>query len=331
MGTEGHEASKYVLRRRLQQTEIETETDESGFDIAYMKLEQLCRKASAMERQLEPARKLNELIQETKIYWVTDEKARHVRNDVAPVSYRIALSILDGGDAGKNLTTIAQEAGLGTPHVLYYLRKATDAVLFYSQESETRTWRLTPEGAGWVRNVVLPDLQGKHGNTLFRTLKWVDQRLFDGSLLEWMLGQKSAKVNAQDTFEYSISLLLSSMGFSVLPVGMFSDHFDMIAHSSNLPTVLLCECTTGTVRKKASTLGSAVDDFIKALPDIDVLGVVFTTERVKSTDRKDMSTDRISIVDRDQIESLLKLAETAGKPEFLIDVIQVRALESQST
>jgi hypothetical protein len=105
---------------------------------------------------------------------------------------------------------------------------------------------------------------------------------------------------------------------------MYNDHFDMIAYSSTLPTVFLCDCTTGGVRKKSSTLGNVVDELKNVLQDIEVLGVVFTTEKVKSTDRKDMLADNISIVDEDQIESLRKLAEMASSPEFLIDVIQMK-------
>jgi len=312
---------KYVLRRRLQETEVETETDEPGFELAYTKLEELYRKASAMEEKLEPARKLYELVKETKIYWVTDEKSKRIRDEITQASYRVALSVLDSGNKGKGLSTIAEDTGLPTQLVFYYLKQSRNAPIYYSQDSN-KSWSLTPKGVSWIRDQVLPSLQGQHGNPLSKILQWIDQRVFKSVLEKWTLGELAGKAGAQDNLEYSVGLLLASIGFSVFQVGMFNDHFDMIAYSSDLGVAFLCDCTVGSVRKKASSLGGVVDDFVKALPDISALGVVVTTERVKSTDRKDMSNDRISIVDRDQIRQLMKLATVAGNPESLVDVIQ---------
>ncbi len=311
----------FLIRRTETGYEIESQIDESDLEKTFVKMEEIRTQLTRLDRELAPNRRIVSLSVECEEYWIRSKNGGNKLDSTLPASYRVALSILDGGNNGKRIGEIVDETQLSSSHVLYHLKYASEASDWYSQD-KIGGWILSGSGIERFQRIVLPYLQVRHENDLNRILKWMDRRIFGSQLDEWLLKKKLGKVDKTDVFEYSVGLLLSTLGFLVFQVGMYNDHFDIVAYAEDGARILLCDCTRGTVRKKASSLGISVEDFKRELPDISVEGVVFTTERILKTDRKDLLRDGIRIVDITQIKDLYKISITNRNPELLFDVLQ---------
>ncbi len=311
----------FLIRKKSAGLEIETRVDEKNLDNAYLKLEELWAHFSQLDEELEPKRKIRDLVKECQKYWVRKDGKRYLAKDVASVSHRVGLSVLDGGNKGKSLKAIADETGLSSPLARYHLTDAKGASGWCLQD-EKRHWKLTPEGLEHVTNIVIPYLQGRHGNELHMILKWMNNRIYKGQFDSWILGKVQGKVDKTNFLEYAVGLLLSALGFLVYQVGMYNDRFDIVACPPDGSIMLVCDCTTGSVRKKSSGLSIVVEELRTEFPEMHVEGVVFTTERISKTDRKDLLSDKIGIVDATQIKELLKLAKSDRNPELLFDVMR---------
>lgn len=311
---------EFLIRRTETGYEIESRVDESNLENAFEKLEGIRAQLARLDNELAPKRRMLSLAAECEEYWISDESGNRLESAI-PAAYRVTLSILDGGNNGKNIGKIVDETQLSHSHVLYHLTRASGASDLYSQDRD-RIWTLSAAGVQRLQRNILPYLQGRHGNELSRIVKWLDKRVFGNQLDEWLLKKKQGKVNKTNVLEYSIGILLSTLGFLVYQVGMYYDHFDIVAFTEDGPRVLLCDCTAGTVRKKASSLGMTVEEFRVEFPEIPAEGVVFTTEKIGRTDRIDLLKDGVRIVDIAQIKELVKISKTTRNPELLFDVIQ---------
>lgn len=311
----------FLIRRTETGYEIESRIDESELEKVFVKMEKIRTQLTRLDNELAPNRRMLSLSAECEKYWTQRNNGNNKIDPDLPASYRVALSILDGGNSGKRIGEIVDETQLSSSHVFYHLKRAPEASDWYSQD-KNGCWILSGSGIERFQRIVLPYLQGKHENDLNRIVKWIDKRIFGNQLDEWLLRKKLGKVSKTDVLEYSVGILLSTLGFLVYQVGMYNDHFDIVAYTEDGARVLLCDCTRGTVRKKASSLGRSVEDFKREFPNISVEGVVFTTERILKTDRKDLLKDGIRIVDITQIKELYKISITNRNPELLFDVLQ---------
>jgi hypothetical protein len=310
-----------LIRRTETGYEIESQVDETKLQEAVIKIENIRMQITKLDHDLAPKRKVLGLSAECEDYWIKQNEGVRKLDPTIPASYRVALSIVDGGNSGKRIADLVDVTQLSHPHVQYHLTRASGASEWYSQD-EDKIWTLTDAGLERLRQTILPYLQGRHDNEMSRIVKWIDKRILGNQLEEWILKKKPGKVDKTDVLEYSVGLLLTTLGFLVFQVGMYNDHFDIVAYAEDGARVLLCDCTRGTVRKKASTLGISVEDFKKEFPDLSVEGVVFTTERILKTDRKDLLKDGIRIADISQIKDLYKISMTNRNPELLFDALQ---------
>jgi DNA-binding transcriptional ArsR family regulator len=311
----------FLIRRTETGYEIESQVDETKLEDAVTKIEDIRMQIIRLDHDLAPKRKVLELSAECENHWIKQNDGVRKLNPTIPASYRVALSMVDGGNIGKRIAELVDETQLSHPHVQYHLTRASGSSEWYSQDVY-KIWTLTDAGIERIRRTILPYLQGRHDNEMSRILKWIDKRILANQLEEWLLKKKTGKVDKTDVLEYSVGLLLSTLGFLVYQVGMYNDHFDIVAYAEDGARVLLCDCTRGTVRKKASTLGNSVEDFRKEFPKLSAEGIVFTTERISKTDRKDLLKDGIRIADISQIKDLYKISMTNRNPELLFDAIQ---------
>lgn len=315
------EKRRILIRRTPSGIELETESDAEQFDSAYSDIEELWAQLTRLELEFRPVRTLIEIERECQPYWTEKDSRNVLSNDVRTASYRVGLSVLNGRNEGKPIGLIAGETKLTPQLVRYHLTEATFSSEWYEQDEE-RKWRLTNKGIDRIINEILPYLKGRHGNMLCKVLTWLDKKLFQDNLDDWLSGKKKGKVEQTDFFEFAIGLLLSTIGFSVYQVGMYNERFDLVAYSDDEAIILLCECTGGAVRKKSSSLNLALEELEAAVPDARIEGVVFTTSKISSTDRKDLRTDNVRVFDSTQIKELAKLAETDRNPELLFDIIR---------
>jgi len=313
---------EFVTRSTERGYEIESRFEESQLESVFEKMENIRAMLTRLDREYAAQREIMRLSTECEKYWVNEGQNRYLDSSI-PAAYRVALSVLDGGNNGKEIRDIAREVQLHRRSVFHYLQEARGASDWYSEE-ENRTWVLTEAGIERIRKHIIPKLEERPGNELSKVLEWLDSRIFGNHFEEWLTKQ-SDKTERTDSFEYAVGILLSTLGFIVYQVGMYGDRFDIVAFDEGSSRVILCECTRGGVRKKASTLGSAVNDFRSEISEVSADGVVFTMQRVSKTDRVDLQKDEVKVVDITQIKELLKLSRTHRNPELLFHVIQKKA------
>jgi len=231
--------------------------------------------------------------------------------------HKVILSLMRNFDRSMGSSSIANDWKINTGRVSRVFtasRKSYEKYQGHFEKNKDLGYRFTEKGLEYAIEFSLIE---HRGNDLSRILEWLDGELFNFELKNWLDGKVQLKISGQDTFEYSIHLLLGLLDFSTFNVGMYGRSFDLIAYSADFPWILICECTGGSVRKKSSTLKNEIDEISKLVKHTEVIGIVFTPKKVSKTDKKDLSDDRLFVIDRPQIQSLFNLGKQSSSPDHL--------------
>lgn len=140
----------------------------------------------------------------------------------------------------------------------------------------------------------------------------------EGRIAEMLEGERG-QVHI-DKFEFGIGLLLSSLGFRILYTGrIFEPGPDLLAVSRDDSSILIVECGRKKIEQKMSDCSERVDEFRKAFPQYDYIGLVFTSSTISDERRREIVTPGIVLMDEKDIKLLRDIAVRIPNPEVLLD------------
>lgn len=156
--------------------------------------------------------------------------------------------------------------------------------------------------------------------------KVVAHKLFDKDcekLKRRLIERNEAEGDRQaNYFEQAVMTLLYMCGFNTEWTDFFeSEGLDIIAVLPGSQRVIAIQCTTGDIRKKITPTLNKTKELKELLKVFVIIPAIFTCIEISETNKKDVASEGIAVIDSSRIKEILRMANEGEPPEKVFDYI----------